>query len=285
VGLNPEEETIADLLKQRGYATAIFGKWHLGSQHEFLPCQQGFDEYFGLPYSNDMWPVDFDGVPIEQKPESKHQWLRIFDPLPLIEGNQKIDNINLKDCFKTFNDSNDQNEFSRYDNYMNVSVLGVSEYISKMDWFLVVEIDESEVFESVGNMQNILTIILSVAGAIVLIFSVFYSKSITKPIEKLELYANQISNGNLDIRPDIKTSDEIGNLAKSFTQMATNLKKYNEKLETEVEKRTEELQKKIDELEKFKKVTVGRELRMAELKKEIKKLETNKNKGSGNHVT
>ena len=55
--------TIADLLKQKDYVTGIFGKWHLGDSPEFLPLNQGFDEYLGIPYSNDMWPVNFDGVP------------------------------------------------------------------------------------------------------------------------------------------------------------------------------------------------------------------------------
>ena len=61
VGLNPEEETIAEMLKSIGYVTGIFGKWHLGHHKKFLPLQQGFDEYLGIPYSNDMWPVDYDG--------------------------------------------------------------------------------------------------------------------------------------------------------------------------------------------------------------------------------
>lgn len=55
-GIHAEEMTMGELLKQKGYSTAIFGKWHLGCQHQFLPLQNGFDEYYGLPYSNDMWP-------------------------------------------------------------------------------------------------------------------------------------------------------------------------------------------------------------------------------------
>jgi len=55
-GINPNEVTIAELLKPLGYATAIYGKWHLGHRKKFLPTRHGFDEYFGLPYSNDMWP-------------------------------------------------------------------------------------------------------------------------------------------------------------------------------------------------------------------------------------
>jgi arylsulfatase A len=57
VGLNPAENTVADLLKTAGYATACIGKWHLGDQPEFLPTRQGFDYYLGIPYSNDMGPA------------------------------------------------------------------------------------------------------------------------------------------------------------------------------------------------------------------------------------
>lgn len=75
VGLNPKEETIAELLKAKGYATGIFGKWHLGSKPEFLPLQQGFDEYYGVPYSHDMWPL--------------HPWQKQanYPPLHWIENN------------------------------------------------------------------------------------------------------------------------------------------------------------------------------------------------------
>ncbi len=54
IGLHPSERTVAEVLKDAGYATACIGKWHLGDQPEFLPTRQGFDYYFGLPYSNDM---------------------------------------------------------------------------------------------------------------------------------------------------------------------------------------------------------------------------------------
>ncbi|HTL51736.1 MAG TPA: sulfatase [Planctomycetota bacterium] len=55
-GLNPDEITLAELLKKQGYATACIGKWHLGHLSQFLPTHQGFDSYFGIPYSNDMRP-------------------------------------------------------------------------------------------------------------------------------------------------------------------------------------------------------------------------------------
>lgn len=62
-GLNPAEHTIADHLKQQGYATACFGKWHLGHHREVLPTANGFDTYFGIPYSNDMNHPDNQGRP------------------------------------------------------------------------------------------------------------------------------------------------------------------------------------------------------------------------------
>ncbi len=56
-GLHQDETTIADVCRSRGYATAIFGKWHIGHRDGFLPTHHGFDEYLGIPYSNDMWPL------------------------------------------------------------------------------------------------------------------------------------------------------------------------------------------------------------------------------------
>lgn len=87
-GLHPDEITIAEVCKSRGYATACFGKWHLGDLPEFLPTRQGFDEYFGLPYSNDMWPYP-DGEATLQR--GTRQWRgKPMPPLPLYEGDQII---------------------------------------------------------------------------------------------------------------------------------------------------------------------------------------------------
>jgi len=78
-GLSPEEKTIATLLKQSGYATALVGKWHCGDQPEFLPTRHGFDEYFGLPYSNDM------GRQLPRETADR------FPPLPLLDGEEVIE--------------------------------------------------------------------------------------------------------------------------------------------------------------------------------------------------
>ncbi|MFZ5831543.1 MAG: sulfatase [Planctomycetota bacterium] len=81
IGINAEETTIAEVVKQKNYATAAFGKWHLGHHPQFLPTRNGFDEYFGLPYSNDMWPYH------PERPNG-------FPPLPLIE-NETVVNPNV----------------------------------------------------------------------------------------------------------------------------------------------------------------------------------------------
>lgn len=82
IGLNPEETTIAEILKNQGYVTGIFGKWHLGDAPEFMPNNHGFDEYFGIPYSNDMWPLHPQQGPVFN-----------FGPLHLYENEKILDTL------------------------------------------------------------------------------------------------------------------------------------------------------------------------------------------------
>lgn len=79
-GIPESEITLAEGLKSADYATAIFGKWHLGKQPPFLPLQHGFDEFFGLPYSNDMSPR-----------LAKWEAAQAYPPLPLMEGNETLE--------------------------------------------------------------------------------------------------------------------------------------------------------------------------------------------------
>ena len=85
VGISKREMTLAQLVKQRGYATAIFGKWHLGDAPQFLPLRHGFDEYFGLPYSNDMWPLHPELVRL---PSTDARRKRGYPDLVLFEGDK-----------------------------------------------------------------------------------------------------------------------------------------------------------------------------------------------------
>jgi len=84
-GIHENEITLAEICKQKGYATAAYGKWHLGHHKKFLPMQHGFDDYFGLPYSNDMWPYH-PGV----RHLSMEERLKRWPHLPLIEKNATI---------------------------------------------------------------------------------------------------------------------------------------------------------------------------------------------------
>jgi len=86
-GLDPGRETIAKILKRRGYTNAIFGKWHLGHREKYLPLQNGFDEYAGLICSNDMWPVDYDGNPLTGKKRNYYPTMSFW------EGNKPSENI------------------------------------------------------------------------------------------------------------------------------------------------------------------------------------------------
>ena len=77
VGIHADERLLSELLHERGYATGLFGKWHLGHQPAFNPLRHGFDEFFGLPYPNDC-------------SNQFHPIVRTFPPLPLLEGERTV---------------------------------------------------------------------------------------------------------------------------------------------------------------------------------------------------
>ncbi len=80
-GLSQDETTIAEIMQQAGYVTGAFGKWHLGDQAEHLPIEHGFDEFFGIPYSNDMWPGNLRGHRHTKEP---------YTPLPVIRDDRVV---------------------------------------------------------------------------------------------------------------------------------------------------------------------------------------------------
>src|SRR5665213_2279065 len=89
IGLNPNEHTIASLLKLQGYATIAIGKWHVGDDPSFLPTRHGFDHYLGLPYSNDM------GGEVPGKDTDR--WKKHTPPLPLVRDEEVIETLKPKD--------------------------------------------------------------------------------------------------------------------------------------------------------------------------------------------
>ena len=88
VGIHPDETTLPEVFKATGYATGMAGKWHLGDHPVFNPVRHGFDQYFGLLYSNDMWPVWYDGTPAPEKNPKG-----MYPPLHLFEGERRADPV------------------------------------------------------------------------------------------------------------------------------------------------------------------------------------------------
>ncbi|TRX66422.1 sulfatase [Carboxylicivirga sp. M1479] len=93
-GLSSEVLTIANYLKQDGYKTALFGKWHLGHHPEFMPRQHGFDEFFGIPYSMDMWPF-------HPKPSHNYPAIPLYHNDEVIEYNPDVNTLTQRLTAKT----------------------------------------------------------------------------------------------------------------------------------------------------------------------------------------
>jgi arylsulfatase A-like enzyme len=170
-GLNPEETTIAEMLQPLGYKSAIYGKWHLGHHKEFLPRAQGFDEFYGIPYSNDMWPAH---------PQTKNY----YPPLPLIQDSepiayftddQRLLTTNLTEKAVDFISRNKDNPFFLYlphpmphvplfvsEKFEGKSGAGLyGDVIMELDWSL------GEIFKALqknGIEENTLVIFLSDNG-------------------------------------------------------------------------------------------------------------------------
>lgn len=170
VGLHQDEKTIASQLKQAGYHTKIIGKWHCGDQQEFLPTQFGFDEYFGVPYSNDM------GRQVNHKNR--------FPPLPLLRNTEvtqeQPDQRGLTERYTeeatTFMSKNKDRPFFLYFAHMHVHVpifvpkyfLGKSDNggygaaVEEIDWSAGVLMDH---LEQLGLSDNTLIIFTSDNGS------------------------------------------------------------------------------------------------------------------------
>ena len=76
-GINPNELLMSEMLKEQGYKTAIYGKWHLGDNEKFLPTRHGFDDFYGILYSNDMWPYH------PERPDSYPDLLLYENEIPI----------------------------------------------------------------------------------------------------------------------------------------------------------------------------------------------------------
>jgi methyl-accepting chemotaxis protein len=136
-------------------------------------------------------------------------------------------------------------------------------------WAIVAEVPVVEGYQKViqGLIVSGLIIFLAIIFAVAI--SLILARRITMPIKKLRDGAEEVMYGNLDIGIEINSNDEIGELASVFNRMTSELKHSYENLEEKIEERTKTLDQKLKELEKFQKLTVDRELKMIQLKKEL----------------
>ena len=176
-------------------------------------------------------------------------------------------------------------------------MLVIANSLPMFGWKLVVFRPVAEIYEPTSVLGSNLALITFITLIFIFIVSLFFSQLVVNPIKKLHKGAEIIRKGNLDYKVDIRTGDEIEQLAKEFNRMAERLgqskaaleeskavleikvaartkelKELAESLEEQVKGRTKELQEKMKELERFNRLAVGRELKMIELKKEIERL-------------
>jgi nitrogen fixation/metabolism regulation signal transduction histidine kinase len=141
------------------------------------------------------------------------------------------------------------------------SMLVIASPVPVLNWELVIFRPTTEIYEPASRIRNEAMIIIFFSLIFISIITLLFSRTIVTPIRKLHEGVGIIAKGHLDHKFDIKTGDEIEELANEFNQMTKSLKESKVGLEA-----------RIKQLERFHKLTVGRELRMVALKEEIKKL-------------
>lgn len=186
---------------------------------------------------------------------------------------------------------------SSYLNYKGERVIGDFRFLKKLNSALLTEIEEREAFKEINRLFVATISIILVFGLGIILLGLFFSYSIIKPIRLLTAAAQKIASGDFTTQIIIRQNNELRILGEAFNKMTNSLKKSRasleeaktvleikvaartkeirelaESLEEQVKERTKELQKRIVELEKFHKLTIGRELKMIELKKEIERL-------------
>lgn len=163
----------------------------------------------------------------------------------------------------------------------------IIDYSDQLDIGISACMGWDEIITPVNNLRHLSLLVIVISLILAFLLISFSATSITKPIIKLTIMAENISKGNLDQTIDISSKDEIGILSKAFNTMASNLKKdinklkqtekelkrHRDHLEELVQERTKELVEKNKELEEFNDLFVNREFRIKELKDKVKELE------------
>ncbi|MBI5742527.1 MAG: HAMP domain-containing protein [Candidatus Niyogibacteria bacterium] len=184
-----------------------------------------------------------------------------------VSPEQKIDSLPVGACF----DSGEEVERD-YVNHRGVHVFGASMCMKRDNLMLVVEVASDEVLSVIGRLQTILLgggLLVFILGSLI---SIFFTGRLLGKLLDVTRVAGEVAKGNIKARTSSSSSDEIGELAKTFNSMLDNVEQSRESLErvnTEIRKKEAVLAQKVEELERFKDLTVGRELQMVELKKQL----------------
>ena len=149
---------------------------------------------------------------VDTRPELK---LQIVNP----NSNQLTDIFQIKNNEKTMFDING------YENYLGENVIGAISPIENTNWSYISEIEKNEAFSGIYFIQILITFVISIVLLIIIITSFYFSSTLTTPIKKLQEVAEQVVQGNLDVKDTIKSNDELGQLSKSFDYMIEHLKK------------------------------------------------------------
>lgn len=166
--------------------------------------------------------------------------------------------------------------------YRGVPVLAVTRYIDSADLGLLVKVDEEEIYAPVRKLRNGILVVIALNIFITVVLSLGFSRTLSRPIIALRRGVEKIGQGNFDYRVGTKDKDEIGELSRAFDEMVGNLRRMTtsrDQLDKEVKSRQavqEQLERKLHETEVFQKAAVDRELKMRELKEEIRRLKEEK---------
>jgi HAMP domain-containing protein len=173
--------------------------------------------------------------------------------------NQKVDTEVSRKCI------NGESTTGVYQDYRGVFIVGHAQYIESIDWCLLTEIDETEIFSGINTLRNL---ILALGFAILLFIialSLFLSRLITDPINKLRKGVEAIEKGDLTYKIETNSSDEVGYLSRSFNSL---IEKFHDQQKTLGEK----VKERTSDLESANRIMTGRESRVIELKEENKRL-------------
>lgn len=141
--------------------------------------------------------------------------------------------------------------------YRGIPVLAATRYLEGPDWGLVVKVDKAEAFASLNEFRNLLAVLFMVSSVLLVGLILLLMRSITRPLLRLTTVTSRISDGQLSERADISSNDEIGELGKSFNQMADRLQRSQKSLAKDVTAKTKELSGKVQELEQTKKAMLN----------------------------